>query len=213
MDGLFFPFFFFSFSILGLRWHLSCPQKLIQFLCNKAVISYAIKTCWCMSKLIIWLAINRAINELQLIVSSYILILQLPNESSRLSGEETRLRKTHFTVRETKFPHLTLVSPPAVLKTFSSTMTRLSWGVRTIWAATGSQTWLSSMCKAPVSRAGFLYSEPDRVPCSMLAATLQYYLDTNLTVEIPQGQPNSSVQICWGHQSLSSIDSPALWMW
>lgn len=152
----FFSFFFFSFSILGLRWHLSCPQKLIWFLYNKAVISYAIKTCWCMSKLIIWLAINRAINEPQLLVSSYILILQLPNESSRLSGEETRLRKTHFTARETKFLHLTLMSPHAAFKTFSSTMTRLNWGGRIICAATGSQTWLSSMCKAPVSRTGFL---------------------------------------------------------
>lgn len=65
-----------------------------------------------MSKLIIWLAINRAINEPQLLVSSYILILQLPNESSQLSGEETKLRKTHFTERETKFPHLTLMPPP-----------------------------------------------------------------------------------------------------
>lgn len=140
----FFPFFLSFFSILGLRWHLSCPQKLIWFLCNKAVISYAIKACWCMSKLIIWSAINRAINEPQLLVSSHILILQLPNESSRLSGEETELRKTHFTARETKFPHLTLMSPPAAFKTFSSMMTRSSWGVRIIWAATGSQTWLSS---------------------------------------------------------------------
>lgn len=165
----FFLFFFsFSFLILGWRWHLSCPQKLIGSLCNKAVISYAIKTSWCMSKLIIWLAINRAINEWQLLVSSYILILQLPNELSRLSGEETRLRKTHFTAREIKFPHLILMSPPAVFKTFSSTMTRLSWGVRMIWAARGSQMWLSSVCKAPVPRTGILYSEPTQSPAPCL---------------------------------------------
>lgn len=82
-----------------------------------------------MSKLIIWLAINRAINGPQLTVSSYILILQLPNESSRLSGEEASLRKTHFTARETESPHLTLMSLAAALKTFSSMLIRWSWGV------------------------------------------------------------------------------------
>lgn len=47
----------------------------------------------------------------------------------------------------------------------------------------------------------------------MLAAALQYCPGTNLTAEIPQGQPNSSEQTCWGQQSLSSTESPALWTW
>lgn len=207
----FFSSFFFSFSILGLRWHLSCPQKLIWFLCNKAVISYAIKTNWCMSKLIIWLAINRAINEPQLLVSSYILILQLPNELSRLSGEETMLRKTHFTARETKFPHLILMSPPAVFKTFSSMMTRLSWGVRIIWAATGSQMWLSSMCKAAVSRTGFLYSEPTEcpAPCLLLLCILTQYLFDSRDSPGPAQQLSANLlgpPECEQHWQLCSVD-------
>lgn len=145
MAGVFSFFFFLSSSVLRLRWHLSCPQKLIWFLCNKAVISYAIKTRWCMSKLIIWLAINRAINGPQLTVSSYILILQLPNESSRLSEEDLSLRKTHFTARETKSPHLTLMSLIAALKTFSSMLTKWSRGARIIWAAAGPKS-LAQLC-------------------------------------------------------------------
>jgi len=90
-----------------------------------------------MSKLIIWLAINRAINGPQLTVSSYILILQLPNELSRLSGEEVSLRKTHFTTRETESSHPTLMSPSTALKIFSSVLTRWIWDVGMIWAAEG----------------------------------------------------------------------------
>lgn len=137
MAGFFFLFFFFTSSILRLRWHLSYPQKLIWFLCNKAVISYSINTPWCMSKLIIWLAINRAINRPQLRGCSDILILQLPNESSRLSGEETSLRKTHFTAREIESSHLIPLSLSAALKTFSSMPSRWSWGVGIIWATAG----------------------------------------------------------------------------
>lgn len=104
-----FSFFFFKFlssPILRLRWHLSCPHKHISFLCNKTVISYAIKTRWCMSKLIIWFAINRAINGLLLTVSIYVLILQCLMNGHRSLGK-TSLGVTHFTIRETESPHPT----------------------------------------------------------------------------------------------------------
>lgn len=100
-----------------------------------------------MSKLIIWLAINRAINGPQLTVSSYIPILQLPNESSRLSGEEVSLRKTHFTARETESPHLTPTSLSAALKTsFSSMLTSWSWGVGIIRTAAEPKKLGSALC-------------------------------------------------------------------
>lgn len=47
----------------------------------------------------------------------------------------------------------------------------------------------------------------------MLAATLQCWLDACLLVQIPQGRSNRSVQIRWSNQVLTSIDSPAPWMW
>lgn len=72
----FFFFLFLSFPILRLRWHLSCPHKHISFLCNKTVISYAFKSCWCVSKRIIWSAISRVINGLLLTASTCVLILQ-----------------------------------------------------------------------------------------------------------------------------------------
>lgn len=77
----FFLILFLSSLILRLRWHLSHPHKHISLLCNKTVISYAIKSCWCMSKLIIWFAINRAINGLLLTASICVLILQCLNGS------------------------------------------------------------------------------------------------------------------------------------
>lgn len=78
---LFFFILFLSSLILRLRWHLSRPYKHTPFLCKKTVISYAIKSCWCVSKLIIWFAINRAINGLLLTASICVLILQCLNGS------------------------------------------------------------------------------------------------------------------------------------